>query len=49
MTKQELEHKHGAPEEFAEAVWLACDNLMITPAEAKETITKYWEEWEAAE
>lgn len=49
MTKQELEHKHGTPEEFAEAVWLACDNLMITPMEAREAITNYWKEWEEAE
>ena len=31
-------------EEFADAVWLACDDLFITPEEAKAAIDKYAEE-----
>lgn len=49
MTKKELEDRHGTPEEFAEAVWAACEHLMVTPMEAKESVSEYWKEWEAAE
>ncbi len=49
MTKSELEYKHGTPEEYAEAQWLMCENLIITPADAKERVFEYWKEWEAAE
>ena len=48
MTKAELEHKCGTPEEFAEAIWMMCDNMLITPADAKERVFDYWKEWEAA-
>lgn len=49
MTKRELEYRHGTPEEFSEALWLACDQMTITPADAKEAILAYWQDWEEAE
>jgi hypothetical protein len=39
----------GTPEEFAVAVWTACDDLFCTPAEAKQAIEKYSKEYALAQ
>lgn len=49
LTRSELRIKSGTPESFAGSVWLASDNLMCTPAEARAAIAKYNAEYEAAD
>lgn len=44
-TRQELERNHGTPPAFAQAIWRACDDLLITTEEAIAGIRKYREEW----
>jgi hypothetical protein len=48
LTRDELEEKHGTPEEFQKAVWNAANQLMITDEEAKIAIRKYLKEWSEA-
>jgi hypothetical protein len=51
MTRKQkaLQKKHGTPEEFAKAIWIAWEDLFITMEEAKAAIHKYHDEWEKAE
>jgi hypothetical protein len=44
----ELRERHGTPEEFAKAVWAACDTLNCTTDEAEAAIGNYRIEWARA-
>lgn len=46
--QKDMRRKHGTPEQFAMAVNLAADRLMVTTAEAEASIDKYDREWEEA-
>lgn len=47
-TKEELLKQSGTPEDFASAVWMACNDGFCTDAEAYAAIAKYRETWAAA-
>lgn len=40
-TQEELREAHGTPEQFAEAVWNACNDLFVTTDEAVAAIQGY--------
>lgn len=44
-SREEMQKEHGTPEEYVVAVWRACDQLMITTAEAEAAVNKYMREW----
>lgn len=46
--QKELYEKHGTPDDFADAVNIAADRLMVTTEEANAAIYKYRQEWTAA-
>jgi soluble lytic murein transglycosylase-like protein len=47
VTREELTRRHGTPDKFAIAVYLAVPGV-ISVDEAKASVEKYRREWEAA-
>ena len=46
--QDELDEKHGTPEQFEKAIWKAYADLFITHEEATSAIRRYQAEWDAA-
>lgn len=44
-SQRQLKEKHGTPEKFEKAVWVAYCDLWITESEALSGIARYKREW----